>query len=67
MPFFLGLFMVHKIQLLGKSIGGQAVSWTPALTPIRRALGPMTRNLGIDISPFILIFLLIILNRMLLP
>lgn len=39
----------------------------PALTPIRRALGPMTRNLGIDISPFILIFLLIILNRMLLP
>ena len=38
----------------------------PALTPIRRALGPMTRNLGIDISPFILIFLLMILNRMLL-
>ena len=39
----------------------------PALTPIRRALGPMTRNLGIDISPFILIFLLMILNRLLLP
>ena len=37
----------------------------PALTPIRRALGPMTRNLGIDISPFILIFLLMILNRIL--
>ncbi len=34
----------------------------PALAPIRRALGPMTRNLGIDISPFILIFLLMILK-----
>ena len=39
----------------------------PALSPIRRALGPMSRNLGIDISPFILILLLMILNRMLLP
>lgn len=39
----------------------------PALAPIRRALGPMTRNLGIDISPFILIFLLMILNGLLLP
>ncbi len=37
----------------------------PALTPIRRALGPMTRNLGIDISPFILIFLLMILSQIL--
>ncbi len=36
----------------------------PALTPIRRAFGPMTRNLGIDISPFILIFLLMILKGM---
>ena len=36
----------------------------PALTPIRRALGPRTRNLGIDISPFILIFLLMILHGM---
>ncbi|MDE0553526.1 MAG: YggT family protein [Candidatus Poribacteria bacterium] len=36
----------------------------PALTPIRRALGPRTRNLGIDISPFILIFLLMILQGM---
>lgn len=39
----------------------------PALSPIRRALGPMSRNLGIDISPFILILLLMILNRVLLP
>jgi YggT family protein len=39
----------------------------PALSPIRRALGPMTRNLGIDISPFVLILLLMIVNRMLLP
>ena len=50
----------------------QIYAWTsrivdPALAPIRRALGPMSRNLGIDISPFILIFLLIILNRILLP
>ncbi len=39
----------------------------PALGPIRRALGPMSRNLGIDLSPFILIFLLMILQRALLP
>ena len=39
----------------------------PALTPIRRALGPMSRNLGIDISPFVLILLLIILNRIIMP
>ena len=39
----------------------------PALAPIRRALGPMSRNLGIDISPFVLILLLIILNRILVP
>ena len=39
----------------------------PALSPIRRALGPMTRNLGIDISPFVLILLLMIVSRMLLP
>ena len=39
----------------------------PALSPIRKALGPMSRNLGIDISPFVLILLLMIVNRMLLP
>ena len=39
----------------------------PLLNPIRRALAPMSRSLGIDISPIVLIFLLIILNRMLLP
>lgn len=49
------------------SIIRQIYWWTsrivdPALAPIRRALGPMTRNLGIDISPFILIFLLMILK-----
>ena len=30
----------------------------PVLGPIRNALGSMTRNLGIDISPFVLILLL---------
>lgn len=37
----------------------------PVLGPIRNALGPMTRNLGIDISPFVLIILLQFLRRML--
>ena len=30
----------------------------PVLRPIRNALGPVTRNFGIDISPFVLILLL---------
>lgn len=30
----------------------------PVLNPIRKALGPVTRNFGIDISPFVLILLL---------
>lgn len=30
----------------------------PVLNPIRNALGPVTRNFGIDISPFVLILLL---------
>lgn len=30
----------------------------PVLKPIRNALGPLTRNFGIDISPFVLILLL---------
>ncbi len=37
----------------------------PALAPIRNALGPVTRSLGIDISPFILIILLQFLIRIL--
>ena len=36
----------------------------PALNPIRNVIGPMTRNFGIDISPFVLIILLSILARM---
>lgn len=37
----------------------------PVLSPIRNALQPVSRNFGIDISPFILIILLQILARML--
>ena len=37
----------------------------PVLSPIRNALAPVSRNFGIDISPFILIILLQILARML--
>ena len=37
----------------------------PVLRPIRNALGPMTRNFGIDISPFVLIILLEFLRRIL--
>ena len=37
----------------------------PVLRPIRNALEPVSRNFGIDISPFILIILLQILTRML--
>ena len=37
----------------------------PVLSPIRNALGPMTRSLGIDISPFVLILLLQFLVRIL--
>ena len=35
----------------------------PVLNPIRNALGPVTRNFGIDISPFVLILLLQFLAR----
>lgn len=35
----------------------------PVLSPIRNALGPVTRNFGIDISPFVLILLLQFLAR----
>ena len=37
----------------------------PALRPIRNVLEPVSRNFGIDISPFVLIILLQILTRML--
>ncbi|MCG9133562.1 YggT family protein [Candidatus Poribacteria bacterium] len=37
----------------------------PALRPIRNLLEPVSRNFGIDISPFVLIILLQILTRML--
>lgn len=52
------------------SVVRQIYWWTsrvvdPVLGPIRNALGPMTRNLGIDISPFVLIILLQFLRRML--
>ena len=52
------------------SVVRQLYWWTsrvvdPVLGPIRNALGPMTRNLGIDISPFVLIILLQFLRRML--
>ncbi len=52
------------------SVVRQLYWWTsrvvdPVLGPIRNALGPMTRNLGIDISPFVLIILLQFLRRIL--
>lgn len=37
----------------------------PVLSPIRNAIGPMTRNFGIDISPFVLILLLHLFARIL--
>lgn len=45
------------------SVVRQIYWWTsrvvdPVLRPIRSALGPMTRSLGIDISPFVLILFL---------
>ena len=45
------------------SVVRQLYWWTsrlvdPVLNPIRNALRPMTRNFGIDISPFVLILLL---------
>lgn len=44
---------------------GQLVD--PVLQPIRNVLQPMSRNIGIDFSPIVLIFLIILLNRMLVP
>ena len=52
------------------SVVRQLYWWTsrlvdPVLSPIRNALGSMTRSLGIDISPFVLILLLQFLARIL--
>ncbi|MCY4404368.1 MAG: YggT family protein [Candidatus Poribacteria bacterium] len=44
---------------------GQLVD--PVLQPIRNVLQPMSRNIGIDFSPIVLIFFIILLNRMLAP
>ena len=54
-----------------KNSGIRQVYWftsrivAPVLRPIRNALTPVSRNFGIDISPFIVIILLQILARML--
>ena len=45
------------------SVVRQLYWWTsrlvdPVLNPIRNVLGPVTRNFGIDISPFVLILFL---------
>jgi uncharacterized protein YggT (Ycf19 family) len=37
----------------------------PVLQPIRNVLQPMSRNIGIDFSPMVLLFLLYILSDML--
>jgi uncharacterized protein YggT (Ycf19 family) len=62
--------MVFANAVLSWFVGGtqnsvvrQLYWWTsrlvdPVLSPIRNALGPVTRNFGIDISPFVLILLL---------
>lgn len=50
---------IHKIY----TFTSQLVD--PLLQPIRNIIRPLTGNLGIDFSPMILIFLLIILRRML--
>ncbi len=52
------------------SVVRQLYWWTsrlvdPVLSPIRNALGSMTRSLGIDISPFVLILLLQFMARIL--
>ena len=52
------------------SVVRQLYWWTsrlvdPVLNPIRNVLGPVTRNFGIDISPFVLILLLQFLAHML--
>ncbi len=50
---------IHKIY----TITSQLVD--PLLQPIRNIIRPLTGNLGIDFSPMVLIFLLIILDNLL--
>ena len=44
---------------------GQLVD--PVLQPIRNIMQPMSRNIGIDFSPIVLIFFILLLKRMLVP
>jgi uncharacterized protein YggT (Ycf19 family) len=46
-------------------ISGQIVD--PVLQPIRSVLQPLSRNIGIDFSPIVLLILLHVLDRMLQP
>ena len=46
-------------------ISGQIVD--PVLQPIRSVLQPLSRNIGIDFSPIVLLILLRVLNKMLQP
>ena len=46
-------------------ISGQIVD--PVLQPIRSVLQPLSRNIGIDFSPIVLLILLQVLNSMLQP
>ncbi len=52
---------VHKIYTLTSQLVD------PLLQPLRNIIRPITGNLGIDFSPMVLIFLLIILERLLIP
>ena len=52
---------VHKIYTLTSQLVD------PLLQPIRNIIRPITGNLGIDFSPMVLIFLLIILENLLIP
>ena len=52
---------IHKIYTLTSQLVD------PLLQPIRNIIRPITGNLGIDFSPIVLIFLLIILENLLIP
>lgn len=52
---------IHKIYTLTSQLVD------PLLQPIRNIIRPLTGNLGIDFSPMVLIFLLIILDNLLIP
>ena len=52
---------IHKIYTLTSQLVD------PLLQPIRNIVRPITGNLGIDFSPMVLIFLLIILDKLLIP